>query len=408
MASSNNDFVRFQEERKRKSFFKVLQRVDIFSENTRALPHDFVRNFSDDELSHKMKIKGQWGSSWELQISKNPRFYYMEKSGWEKFVKDNALGDNEFLSFTHKRKMSFDVNIFKQDGKEMLLPPQSRTYLASSSRVKTEQGEVMVSSDLRDPDPRTQDESNGGGQYKRKLNFEKKKDEESKRSKRTEKMVNVYQDSADASSSSVKEFTVIFQKSYLRLQAIPTSAAKDYMPDKKTKFKIHHPNGKKSWIIVYAPHETKPRFYGGWPKLVKEYPITVGDKCKFTLIKPDELVLVVNVRRDSADVSSSSSVNGFTKIIHQTHLRNQLRIPDSAVKDHMPKESMKFKIHHPDGKKSWIVNYCAYEKYSCFYGGWDNVVKEYPIVAEDKCTFTLIKPDELVLVVSKVIYSCQG
>jgi len=38
----------------------------------------------------------------------------MEKSGWEKFVRDNTLGTREFITFTHKGEMNFTVNIFKQ------------------------------------------------------------------------------------------------------------------------------------------------------------------------------------------------------------------------------------------------------------------------------------------------------
>lgn len=59
----------------------------------------------------------------------------MEKSGWEKFVSDNALGASEFLTFTHKGNMRFTVNIFMQDGKEMLQPPQSMSFMASSSKI---------------------------------------------------------------------------------------------------------------------------------------------------------------------------------------------------------------------------------------------------------------------------------
>lgn len=82
-----------------------------------------------------MKIKAKWGSSWEVEISKNPRFYFLEKSGWDKFVRDNGLGSSEFVTFTHKRKMSFALNIFKQDGKEILQAPQSMAFLASSSKI---------------------------------------------------------------------------------------------------------------------------------------------------------------------------------------------------------------------------------------------------------------------------------
>ncbi|CAL9223139.1 unnamed protein product [Arabidopsis halleri] len=286
----NADYLRCKQERKNESFFKVVQSINVSSENMRALPHDFVRIFSDKELSHKMKIRAQWGSSWEVGISKNPRFYFMEKPGWEKFVRDNALGNSEFITFTHKGKMHFTVNIFKQDGKEMMQPPKSRAFLASSSRIKTEQEEddlkeeVVVSSNRG---PKTAAESNG-----RKLNLGKKAAKESQNSKRTEKVVKARRDYAGASSSTAAEFTILFKQGYFIFLRIPNTVTKDLMPDEKTIFKIHHPNGKKSWNVVYLVRFGA--FSGGWRRLVKEYPLVVGDTCKFTFIKPDELLLVVS------------------------------------------------------------------------------------------------------------------
>ncbi|CAE5983449.1 unnamed protein product [Arabidopsis arenosa] len=228
-----------------------------------------------------MKIRAQWGSSWEVAISKNPRFYYLEKSGWGKFVRDNALGNNEFITFTHKGKMKFTVNIFKQDGKEMMQqPPQSSSFLASSSRgIKTEQREddkkeeVVVSSELS---PTTAAESNGGTS-KRNLNLGKKK---------------ARGDSAGASSSSAAEFTIFIRRSYLRMLPIPTAFDKAHMPKENAMFKIHHPDGKRSWNVTYLA-STTVAFSAGWICLIKEYPIVAGVTCKLTLIKPDKLLLVV-------------------------------------------------------------------------------------------------------------------
>ncbi|EOA32237.1 hypothetical protein CARUB_v10015496mg [Capsella rubella] len=297
----NGDYLRCLQERKHEGFFKAVQSIDVASENMRALPHDFVRSFSDKELSCKMKIRTQWGRSWEVEISKNPRFYFMEKSGWDKFVKDNALGHSEFLTFTHNGNMCFTVNIFKQNGKEMLQPSHSRAFLASSSRVKTEQRrgsvyndfkkEEVLSPELSNRSPTTVVESNGGESYKRKLSFGKKKAEETQNSKRTEKVVRARRDSAGASSSSVSEFTILFKKANQIFQRIPVSFAKDHMPEEKTMFKIHHQDGKKSWNVIYLMKFRS--FSGGWRSVVKEYPLDPGDTCKFTLIEPNELLLVV-------------------------------------------------------------------------------------------------------------------
>ncbi|CAA7022134.1 unnamed protein product [Microthlaspi erraticum] len=300
--AKSSDFGSCKEERMQEAFFKVIQGIDIYSENMRAFPHDFVRNFSDKELSEKMKITTKWGRSWQVKISKNPIFYFMERSGWEKFVRENFLGEHEYLSFTHKGNMSFVVNIYKQDGTEMLQPRQSTTFLASSSKVKTEQGEAgvsngvkkeeVVSSELNNHGPKTA-ESNGGGKKKRKHDSGLKKAEEPRSFKRTKKVVTGRRNSVGASSSTTAaEFTIEIMRSYLTLLGVPKSFGNDHMPKTTTTFKIHHTDAKKSWDVVYCAREKGSFFSGGWVRLAREYPLQVGNICKFTLIKPDELVLV--------------------------------------------------------------------------------------------------------------------
>ncbi|XP_024016605.1 B3 domain-containing protein At2g35310 [Eutrema salsugineum] len=209
--ATNSDFLMCKEERKNESFFKVLQGADIYSENMRAIPYDFMRSVSEHELSGKMKIRAQWGSSWDIGISKNPRFYFMEKSGWEKFVRENYLGEDDFLTFTHKGKMCFNVKIFKKDGLEMICPQQSMAFFASSSQVKRE-GDEVVSPDLGP----TATETNGEGKFKRKLNSGKKKAKESESSTMIKETVSARRDCAGASSSSSAEFTVYIKGSYLK------------------------------------------------------------------------------------------------------------------------------------------------------------------------------------------------
>lgn len=100
----------------------------------RGIPHNFIRSISDKDFSFKMVLNLPWGSSWPVKISCNPNFYYMEKRGWDQFVSDNALGDNEFLTFTHKGNMCFSVNIYQIDCKEMLRLRKSATIASSSGK----------------------------------------------------------------------------------------------------------------------------------------------------------------------------------------------------------------------------------------------------------------------------------
>lgn len=95
-----------------------------------------MKNVSKEDFSYKMVIRAQWGSSWEVDISKNPRFYYMEKSGWNQFVTDNALGANEFVTFIHKGLMCFNVNIYRKNGKEIVTPRKPHTTTPSKLLFK--------------------------------------------------------------------------------------------------------------------------------------------------------------------------------------------------------------------------------------------------------------------------------
>ncbi|XP_013631897.1 B3 domain-containing protein At2g35310-like isoform X2 [Brassica napus] len=129
----NSWFDRVKEDRKNLSFSKTFACADLSSECMRTFPFDLMKSLPKEDLANKMVIIAKCGSSWEVDISKNPRFYYMEKSGWNQFVRDNALGKNEFVTFTHKGSMCFDVNIYGKDEKEIVRPP----IMASSNNPKS-------------------------------------------------------------------------------------------------------------------------------------------------------------------------------------------------------------------------------------------------------------------------------
>lgn len=104
------------------------------------------------------------------------------------------------------------------------------TFDDETGRVKTEQDvkreeEVLVSSDSRSRGPTTAAETNRGGSYKRKLNFGKKKAEETQtykrtertqNSKRTERVVSKERVYAGEPSSSVAGFKIFISKSYIK------------------------------------------------------------------------------------------------------------------------------------------------------------------------------------------------
>lgn len=81
--------------------------------------YDIIRSIFDDLFLFKMVLKVLWGSLWIVKIFKNLSFYYMEDDGWNQFVNNNVLGENEYFIFIYEGNMCFNVNIYGLDGMEM-------------------------------------------------------------------------------------------------------------------------------------------------------------------------------------------------------------------------------------------------------------------------------------------------
>ncbi|KAF3566127.1 hypothetical protein DY000_02017348 [Brassica cretica] len=135
-----------------------------------------------------------------------------------------------------------------------------------------------------------------GGRLKQKRelanlgNMQVKEAEKSNKCKKR-KVDTDYDDDSEASgtSSLVPEFT-LNQKEIIR-PGVPKMFAEMHMPKEETVFKIHDPKRNKSWSVV---SKIQSRFSRGWPGLVKDFGLKVGDVCTFELIKPTEMILTVD------------------------------------------------------------------------------------------------------------------
>ncbi|CAN6811009.1 unnamed protein product [Brassica oleracea] len=322
----NRGFGRVKDERKNLSFFKIFQSADLFSESMRAMPYNFMKNISKEDFSYKMVIRAQWGSSWEVDISMNPRFYYMEKSGWNQFVTDNALGENEFVTFTHKGLMRFNVNIYGKNGKEIVTPRKPHTTTPFSKLLRLilhETNEIVMKNQLvtlmiqtggikKEEDVKKEDESMGVGveievqkkkravevgESSRGAALKKKKAEKPKPSNKKKKMMK-----RKKVKNGVPEFEITITNSYLKFLAIPKKFEEAYIPDESKVYMIHHSEGKGSWEVFCLVRQTRTIFSSGWCRLAREYPLSVGDRCTFHLVKPDEFVLTTKKAREEITV----------------------------------------------------------------------------------------------------------
>ncbi|CAN8259053.1 unnamed protein product [Cochlearia groenlandica] len=159
------------------------------------------------------------------------------------------------------------ANIYEQSGTGIVMP--RNPY----GEIKKEQGESSFK-DVKKEDKTS--ESMVGVEVKG-------SNKESKASKKIKKVEKV-----------VPEFTITLNKTHFRFLAIPNCFTEDHIKRESKMFKIRHSDENRSWDVLLLARGTKPIFPGGWAKVAKEYPLSVGDMCTFKLVKPSEFVLVVS------------------------------------------------------------------------------------------------------------------
>lgn len=88
------------------------------------------------DIFNKMVIRTQWGRSWEVEIYKNQTSYYLDERGWNRFVSDNDLGENESFTFTHTGGMCFTAKILDQNGEDVVRPRDPMTMASFTKSLQ--------------------------------------------------------------------------------------------------------------------------------------------------------------------------------------------------------------------------------------------------------------------------------
>ncbi|MCI49834.1 B3 domain-containing protein, partial [Trifolium medium] len=75
-----------------------------------ALPKTFSNNVKK-KLPENVTLKGPSGVLWNIGLkTKDDTVYFVD--GWERFVKDHSLKENDFLLFKYNGESLFEVFIF--------------------------------------------------------------------------------------------------------------------------------------------------------------------------------------------------------------------------------------------------------------------------------------------------------
>nr|XP_027122193.1 putative B3 domain-containing protein Os03g0621600 [Coffea arabica] len=78
------------------------------------IPPDFVKKF-DKDVPQTFILEGPQGSSWLILVVKVGECFYFQE-GWQNFVEDNSLENDDFLTFCYSGCSTFYVEIFGKHG----------------------------------------------------------------------------------------------------------------------------------------------------------------------------------------------------------------------------------------------------------------------------------------------------
>ncbi|KAL6347956.1 hypothetical protein AAG906_037685 [Vitis piasezkii] len=115
----------------RPHFFKIIHGEDV--KRHLRIPPAFMKHLSQ-EMSNRATLTGPSGSQWRVTVSTDANGTYLQK-GWKQFMKENNLGDSEFLTFRYDGNMQFYVKIFDKSGVQRLAALVSGNRTQEGTRV---------------------------------------------------------------------------------------------------------------------------------------------------------------------------------------------------------------------------------------------------------------------------------
>ncbi|XP_004289560.1 PREDICTED: B3 domain-containing protein Os01g0723500-like [Fragaria vesca subsp. vesca] len=228
------------------------------------IPPAFRKHVSH-ELTKRaiLKLKNSSESSWTVIVSKTGRDIYL-KDGWQEFLRDNALGDSEFLVFRYDKHMHFTINIFDKNCVERVNVADLR---ACESSIFSDSSKRPLA---RPPT----------GNHRYDLVAEAAKGLKSK----GEHLPSCA--AAAAFKSKFPWFTKVLKKS--RMVAIPTHFYKIMFPSRKYD-NIFLVTSKGKFTVTLITCANTMMLSGGWSSFRKANLLQVGDICIFELVKENTM-----------------------------------------------------------------------------------------------------------------------
>nr|XP_011461740.1 PREDICTED: B3 domain-containing protein Os01g0723500-like [Fragaria vesca subsp. vesca] len=253
-----------EEEENGPTFFKIIK--PGFNTKHLRIPPAFRKHVSHELTTRAiLKLEKSSESSWTVIVSKTGRDIYL-KDGWQEFLRDNSLGDSEFLVFRYDKHMHFTINIFDKNCVERVNIANLRTSEASTFPDSSERPLAR---------PPTV-----AGNHRYELSAEAAKGLKSE----GEHLPRLA--AAAAFRSKFPYFTKVLKKS--RMVAIPTRFYKEMVPSRNFD-KIFLTTSKGKFTVTLYTCADTMMLSGGWSSFRNDNQLQVGDMCIFELVKENTM-----------------------------------------------------------------------------------------------------------------------
>ncbi|AES89038.1 putative transcription factor B3-Domain family [Medicago truncatula] len=127
------------EQQDKPSFFAIIK--EGFNTKCMKVPPKIVMDLGE-EFWKKASIilVCSSGEKWEVKILKKANDIYVRNFGWQKFLKDNSVGLEEFLVFTYIGENLFNVEIYGKNGLEKPCFKKKQEVVAAPIVAKRKRG----------------------------------------------------------------------------------------------------------------------------------------------------------------------------------------------------------------------------------------------------------------------------
>ncbi|XP_059650012.1 B3 domain-containing protein Os01g0723500-like [Cornus florida] len=196
------------------------------------------------------------------------------QDGWKEFLRDNSLGDNEFLVFRYDGNLCFNVKIFDKSGcKRADVPVAGKRRRGRPRKPLQLRPSKHSEIDQHLPDCKSEnaEEMKGKGIGVKIETGETELPVEAK----------------EANSGSKRRFG---RKGSLNEESIPKSFSKKHLPQSKSKIVLQNPEGR-AWLVNMVPRASghSYSFSEGWRAFVSDNLLKSGDGCIFGLVDRQEM-----------------------------------------------------------------------------------------------------------------------